>query len=230
MVESAEAPDAGAPATVASTTLLSALWRGRHRLVVFDDRFDGGLRFLACWQAWQRDPHRCAHLHVITASSAHALQAPHPHLRDAIPEAWPAITPNLHRLAFDDGRVQWLLAPYATPAALRELVAHVDLFMLEGETSEPPHPALADPQASRQYAKALARLAAPGAQLMLGNRALAHNPRLRPALISAGFVADSLPADGTRWRHAPRYIAKRGSGAHRCAGPRLRRPDRRRRC
>ena len=210
MAESAKAPDSGAAPAADSTALLASLWHGRHRMVVFDDRFDGGLRFLACWQAWQRDPHRCAHLHVITASSAHALQAPHPLLREAMPEEWPAITPNLHRLAFDGGRVQWLLAPYATAAALRELVAHIDLFMLEGEASEPPQPALADPQASRQYAKALARLAAPDAQLMLGNRTLAHNPRLRPALISAGFVADSPPADGTRWRHAPTYIAKRG--------------------
>ena len=92
---------------------LSVEWTDRPRFVVLDDRFDGGHRFLRCLQAWRADPHRCAQLQVITVSSDIAEGCIASTLTDEIGSTWPPITPNMHRLAFDHGQVQWLLVPMA---------------------------------------------------------------------------------------------------------------------
>jgi tRNA 5-methylaminomethyl-2-thiouridine biosynthesis bifunctional protein len=57
----------GGPAQAAHVFLegnsLPARWAGRERFVILETGFGLGLNFLATWQAWRRDPQRCARLH-----------------------------------------------------------------------------------------------------------------------------------------------------------------------
>ena len=96
---------------------LPARWQGRERFVIVETGFGLGNNFLATWDAWRSDPHRCERLHFISIE-AHPLRAddlkrahaasPLPTLASALAAAWPPLTPNLHRLAFDAGRVELL--------------------------------------------------------------------------------------------------------------------------
>jgi tRNA 5-methylaminomethyl-2-thiouridine biosynthesis bifunctional protein len=120
-----------------------------------------------------------------------------------IAAVWPPITPNLHRLAFEAGRVQWLLVPMPLTSALRELVATVDVYACTAT-------ATTDDQAARRHAKALARLAGAGASVFFEVGAL--DEPMRHALRSAGFAPPSTPDrpnDGLdRWRYAPRFTPR----------------------
>jgi len=175
---------------------LSVEWKGHQRFVVLDDRFDGGHRFLCCLQAWRTDPHRCAQLHVITVSGDIAQGCTASALADEIGSTWPPITPNVHRLAFDNGQVQWLLVPMALRDGLRELAAPIDAFAL-GTRSEN------DAAASRRQAKALARLARVGSWAWLD----AAPTTDIDAMCSAGFMRAGDSCD--RWRYDPPFIPRR---------------------
>ncbi len=171
-------------------------WKDRPRFIVLDEHFDGGRRFLRCLQAWRSDPHRCAQLHLITVSSdigegctAHALA-------DEIGSTWPPITPNLHRLAFDEGQVQWLLMPLPLRDGLRELVAPVDAFALATRVEN-------DAAGSRRQAKALARLARLGSLAWVDAASTTDADAMR----SAGFTRVDDTADC--WRYEPTFIPRR---------------------
>ncbi len=172
---------------------LPASWRGRERFVVLEAGCGGPDAFLACWQAWRDDPTACARLHFISVLpeplSAAALHASMsaigwPELAAALVDAWPAPTANLHRLAFDDGRVQLLLACAPLAEALGELAADVDAFWLGAVANASP----------RRLARALARLAAPGARLHARPSQAALDAAFGAALRAAGFVADRSAA------------------------------------
>ena len=116
-------------------------WQERDRFVVLETGFGLGNNFLATWQAWRDDPRRCARLvfisveqHPLTRADLIAVQRESavPELADALQRAWPPLTHNLHRLSFDDDRVELLLALGDVQAWLPELVAEVDAFYLDG--------------------------------------------------------------------------------------------------
>ena len=222
--------------TAAFDRRLSALWRERQRFVILDSDFDGGRRFLQWWLAWQRDPHRCAQLHVISASpqiAAGGAAALHPgddgaarELAAEVARAWPPITPNLQRLAFEGGRVQWLLMPLPLGEALRELVGEVDAFWLGSHAQTTPVEALppsggaACPNPAvtidQRLAKALARLAAAEAMLTFGGAPATSDTESHRALRSAGFAPtppapDSSADSGAPWRYAPGFVPRRSS-------------------
>lgn len=178
---------------------LPPAWNGRQRFVVLDDRFDGGNRFLRCLQTWRADPHRCAQLHVITVSPDIADGCTTSALMEEIGDSWPPITPNLHRLAFDGGQVQWLLVPMAWRAALRELVTAVDLFALS-------HRAERETSTSLREAKAWARLARLGSQAWFD---AAPNTDTKDAMRSTGFTQQNDTA--AHWRYAPSFTPRRGT-------------------
>ncbi len=186
----------------ALASALPPAWNGRQRFVVLDDRFDGGARFLRCLQTWRTDPHRCAQLHVITVSTDIADGCTASALMEEMGDTWPPITPNLHRLSFDGGQVQWLLVPMAWRAALRELVTAVDLFALshhaERETATP-----------LREAKAWARLARLGSQAWFD---AAPNTDTKDAMRSTGFTQQNDTA--AHWRYAPSFTPRR-STSHR---------------
>ena len=163
------------------------------RCVVLSAGFGTGERFLATWQRWRDEAQRAERLVFIAIE-------PHPPSRDAVAEplraTWPPLTSNLHSLAFDDGRVQLLLAIGEVPAWLPELVASVDAFHLDGAANA----------WDQRTCKALSRLAAPDATLLADSA----SPALRAHLITAGFqvMPDDKPGT-TRARYAPRFTPRR---------------------
>ena len=187
-----ESPDTA----TAFAAALSVEWKGRLRFVVLDDRFDGGHRFLRCLQVWRSDPHRCAQLHVITVSSDITEGCTVATLADELGDTWPPVTPNVHRLAFEGGQVQWLLIPMALRAGLRELVSPVDGFALRTRSEN-------DATASRQQAKALARLSRVGSRAWFEAASITDTDAMR----SAGFTR----VDGASelWRYAPSFTPRR---------------------
>ncbi|CAN5510163.1 bifunctional tRNA (5-methylaminomethyl-2-thiouridine)(34)-methyltransferase MnmD/FAD-dependent 5-carboxymethylaminomethyl-2-thiouridine(34) oxidoreductase MnmC [soil metagenome] len=193
---------------------LPARWHGRDRFVILEAGFGLGNNFLATWQAWQRDPQRCARLVFISIekhplaradlAAAHAA-SPAPELADALIEQWPPLAPNLHRLSFEGGQVQLLLALGDVAAWLPELIANIDAFYLDGFS-----PATNPDMWQQRLYKAMARLAAPGATALSWTAARA----VREGLTSAGFEVTLGAGTGgkrdiTLARFAPRFTPRR---------------------
>lgn len=193
---------------------LPGRWRGRERFVMLETGFGLGNNFLATWQAWRDDPQRCTQLFFVSIEqrplSRDDLAAVHrasplPELAAALHRAWPPLTANLHRLAFEDGRVQLLLALGDVQAWLPELVASVDAFYLDGFA-----PATNPRMWDQRVCKALGRLAAPAATLATWSAAHA----LRHGLTNAGFdvrLASGIGGkrDITLARYAPAFMPRR---------------------
>ena len=94
---------------------LPGRWAGRDRFIVLETGFGLGNNFLATWDAWRRDPARCERLFFVAVDrhppGVEDLRRAHagselPELARALVDAWPALTPNLHPLEFDGGRVR----------------------------------------------------------------------------------------------------------------------------
>ncbi len=185
-------------------------WRGRRDFVMLDAGFDSGsqagLDFIAAWAAWRQDPARCERLHYIAITTrplcGAALAQAHasstwPDLGAQLVAQWPPLTPGLHSLRFEGGRVVVVLAIGAEGRRrdlLRQLVAEVDAFEL-GEASGQDWDA--------HLLKSLARLASPGATVALAHAA----PALRERLAAAGFASEVRTA-----RFAPRHAVQRPAG------------------
>ena len=206
---------------------LPGRWRGRERFVILAAGSIGARAFLAAWKMWREDANRCERLNVIALGSRWptadelAFTA-----RDAgadewlrqLPAAWPPLAANLHRLAFEGGRVQLLLAAGDASAELREIVANVDAFLV------------AEAGAARcvlveapRVAKALARLAAPNATLV----ACGLDEAALKGLQAAGFRVDARSSSAavgiTGARHEPHFAPKRPIGRPAASNP----PDKR---
>ena len=176
----------GAADSAASTPALChglpAQWAGRRRFVVLDSAFGLGHGFLALWDAWRNDPHRCDSLHVVAVAApaptrsdltrAHAASTL-PLLAAALLDSWPPLTPNLHVLDFEHGRVQLLLAVGTAATSMRTLRLQADAICLDATHGV----------WTRQRLKGVARLAAVGATLTVRNA----GPEELANLPSAGF-------------------------------------------
>ncbi|MFM8899310.1 MAG: FAD-dependent 5-carboxymethylaminomethyl-2-thiouridine(34) oxidoreductase MnmC [Burkholderiales bacterium] len=167
---------------------LQTRWQSEtlSRCTVLQTQFGCGELFLALWQAWRQLPEPRGRLDVIALCS-------HPPQRQALPAAqaydapvalvqalhaqWPPLTPNVHSLVFEAGRVRLLLALGEPWHVLPELVAPIDAFFLGDEAGAPDIPWHAS------VYKGLARLAVPGATVALRSSNASHHPGLR----SAGF-------------------------------------------
>jgi tRNA 5-methylaminomethyl-2-thiouridine biosynthesis bifunctional protein len=207
---------------------LPGRWQGRDEFTVLETGFGLGNNFLATWAAWRADPHRGARLRFVSIEK-HPLRhadlrralagSSQPELAAALCEAWPPLTPDLHALSFDDGRVELLLAFGDATARLREIVASADAFFLDGFT-----PARNPDMWSPGVFKALSRLAAPGATAATWSAARA----VRDGLRQAGFAWRKASGTGGKFditlatfepRVAPRAPAARvgRAGAKRVA-------------
>lgn len=195
-------PDAGAPQPLlVKDKGLPACWQGRERFVLLETGFGGGHHFLATWQAWRDDPQRCERLVFIgiemrpprrsDLARAHAT-APDADLARQLIDAWPPLTPNLHALEFEGGRVRLLLALGDLRDWLKELVAEVDAFCLDASIGDP------------YTLKLLARLARPGASVA----AHSWTPTLQDGLRAAGFEVGGP----TMMRFAPRHAMQKPAG------------------
>jgi tRNA 5-methylaminomethyl-2-thiouridine biosynthesis bifunctional protein len=201
---------------------LPARWQGRRRFVVLETGFGLGNNFLATWDAWRQDARRCGTLFFVSVEKhpptradllrAHADSAL-PTLAQALVEAWPPLTPDMHRLAFDDGRVQLQLVFADVADALRTLWLDADAVYLDGFTPQR-NPAMW----RHDSLQSLARLAASGASAATWS--VAHE--VRDALAAAGFVIERAPgfADKrtmTRARFAPVHVPQPAAARRRPA-------------
>lgn len=188
-------------------------WSGRARFTILETGFGLGNNFLASWQAWRDDAQRCRRLFFVSIerhppaaadlARAHA-DSPLRALATQLQSAWPPLTPNLHVLDFEGGRVQLLLGLGDVARLLPELHVEADAFFLDGFA-----PAR-NPQMWQPWVlKALGRKAAPGATLATWSVAR----ELREGLTSAGFDVRLAPGAGgkreiTLARFAPRHAPR----------------------
>jgi tRNA 5-methylaminomethyl-2-thiouridine biosynthesis bifunctional protein len=185
-------------------------WAGRERFVVMETGFGLGNNFLATWDAWRQDPARCERLvfvgierHPPTPADlarAHA-SSPLPALAAELVAAWPPLTPDIHALDFEAGRLQLLLAWGDIHRVLPELSLRADAFFLDGFA-----PARNPAMWHARILKALGRRAAPGATAATWSVAR----ELRAGLTAAGFEIDLARGIGgkreiTVAHHAPRF-------------------------
>ncbi len=189
-------------------------WRGREAFTILETGFGLGNNFLATWAAWRADPQRPARLRFVSIEK-HPLRIAdlrraligcrEPALAAQLGDAWPPLTPDLHLLPFEDGRVELLLALGDAATRLRELVASVDAFYLDGFAPD------RNPQMwSPELFKALSRLAAPGATAATWSAARA----VREGLQQAGFAWRAVDGIGgkrhvTHAEFAPRAPLRR---------------------
>ena len=209
-------------------------WLGRPRFVVLETGFGLGNNFLATWHAWKNDAARCEQLHFISIEARPLCRddmvrlardealAP---LARQLADAWPPLTCNLHRLAFEAGRVQLLLAFGDVAAWLPQIVASVDAFYLDGFATAK-NPQMWEPR----LFKAMARIAAPDATAATWSVA---RP-VREGLSAACFEVRLAQGSGgkreiTVAQFAPRFTPRRGprqptSSLAPAGGPSLREP------
>ena len=169
-------------------------WRGRDRFVILETGFGLGLNFLVTWQAWRNDPQRCRRLHFVSfekhpfgAADLAVAQRAWPEfaeLATALQAQWPPLTPGIHRLHLDGGKVILTLVFGDATTQLRAIDASVDAFYLDG-FSPSRNPDLWTPELCR----ALGRLAAPGATLATWSVA----GHVREALTAAEFDLEKRP-------------------------------------
>jgi tRNA 5-methylaminomethyl-2-thiouridine biosynthesis bifunctional protein len=177
---------------------LPSRWQGRTQFTIVETGFGLGNNFLATWAAWQDDPQRCERLHFVSFEK-HPLRladlqrvhqsSPLQALADQLIAAWPPLTPNLHTLEFEVGRLRLLLAWGDAATLAREVVARADAFFLDGFA-----PARNEAMWSPPLFKALARLAAPGATVATWSAARA----VREGLAQAGFAVQAAAGGGAK--------------------------------
>ena len=172
-------------------------WRARRRFTVLETGFGLGLNFLATWQAWRDDPERSDWLHYVSVekhpftaldlpqvmSSAIAGNQSVTALAGQLVQAWPMLTPGLHRLVFEGGHVTLTLAFGEAEAVLPQLALRADAIYLDGFA-----PARNPAMWSARVFSAVARHAVPGATLATYSAAA----EVREGLIRAGFAVERI--------------------------------------
>lgn len=121
---------------------LPQAWQNKQHFVIGETGFGTGLNFLATWQAWQNDPQRCQTLHYISLekhpipkSQLATLLAAWPELAEftqALLEQYPPVLAGFHQLHFAKHQVSLCLCFASAETALKELVASVDAWYLDG--------------------------------------------------------------------------------------------------
>jgi len=138
-------------------------WAGCTRFTVLETGFGLGLNFLATWAAWREDAARPERLHYVAVERhpprREDLQRVHAAMRAngaagvieggmargtpqivapaaQLQAAWPPLTGDLHRLAFEQGRVELLLAFGDAATWLRRLQLKADAIYLDGFAPE----------------------------------------------------------------------------------------------
>ncbi len=172
-------------------------WRGAHRFTILETGFGLGLNFLATWRAWRDDPGRSGWLHYVSVekhpftaidlplaltpaiAGDPAMQA----LAAQLVQAWPMLTPGLHRLSFEAGRVTLTLAFGDAGAMLPQLALRADAIYLDGFA-----PAKNPAMWSAAVFSGVARHAVTGASLATYSAAA----EVREGLIRAGFAVERV--------------------------------------
>lgn len=175
--------------TLLQASALPERWHGQrqHTLLLAD--FGQGQAFLGLWRAWREDGQRPDRLLVFS----HSLHLPQtvevpPELAELV-AIWPPATPNFHLLDLEGGCVRLLLAVGPSQALRQVRQLQAETLWVDGSDLRQP--------------RALSRLAAPGATLLVWNASLGQRDTLR----AGGFVREVSSdgqADVERWNYAPR--------------------------
>lgn len=198
---------------------LPANWQHKAVFSIVETGFGLGLNFLVTWSQWRGDPSRCDRLHFVSVEKhpfsrddldtlLTRLLDSHAELADLarkLVRAWPMLTPGIHRLSFDDGRVTLTLALGDAAQMLPKLAVRADAFYLDGFS-----PAKNDALWSPAIFKALARMAEVGATFATYTSA----GKVKAALTGAGFVHRKARGYGTKrdmlvGEFAPAYRVRR---------------------
>lgn len=190
---------------------LPGRWAGRGDFTVLETGFGLGHNFLALWDAWAKDPQRCDRLHVVSvelhppslADLARVHQASAlPDLAAQLLQAWPPLTPNLHHLSFESGRLRLTLALDDATQLLPALRLQADAVFLDGFA-----PARNAEMWSEALLKAVGRLSAPGATAATWSVARS----LHQGLTTAGFeVREERGMGGKREITCARFVPRPG--------------------
>ncbi|HEX2651686.1 MAG TPA: bifunctional tRNA (5-methylaminomethyl-2-thiouridine)(34)-methyltransferase MnmD/FAD-dependent 5-carboxymethylaminomethyl-2-thiouridine(34) oxidoreductase MnmC [Burkholderiales bacterium] len=175
---------------------LPGRWRGRRTFTILETGFGLGLNFLTTLQAWREDTARCDRLHFVSVekhpfsvADLSSVLAKHPELEpQPLLDAWPMLTPGMHRLELEQGRVVLTLL-FEDITAIRELGLSVDAFYLDGFAPDR-NPDMWSPALMR----ALSRLATPGATAATWSVAAS----VRAALERTGFVVEKRKGFGNK--------------------------------
>lgn len=121
---------------------LPEAWQGKAQFVIAETGFGTGLNFLATWQAWQNDPERCQNLHYISFEKHPIPQTQLTELLAVWPELttytqelltqYPPVLAGFHQLNFANHQVKLTLCFAEAEHALKDLVAQVDVWYLDG--------------------------------------------------------------------------------------------------
>lgn len=164
-------------------------WRDKERFVILQTGFGLGLNFLTTWQAWRQDPKRCRRLHFV-ALEEHPFNADDlaqgqknwpelGELASQLQQKWPPLSPGVHRLHLDHGRVILTLFFGETGSQLRAVDATVNAFFLDNQ---------AFPEQQKfplpYFCRGLTRLASGGTTLASGSVDAALCDALRMAEFS----------------------------------------------
>lgn len=191
-------------------------WQGASQFTICETGFGLGTNFLTAWEAWKHDPQRSARLHFL---SLEAHPFPVDDLRQwwstrapaawqtavqSLLRQWPLLTPGLHRLEFEGGRVTLTLAFGPARDLAPKLRAQVDAFFLDGFA-----PAKNPEMWSVELFKALSYLARRGATAATWCAAGA----VRRALQQVGFEVERRPGFAgkqhmTVARYAPAFTPR----------------------
>ena len=194
---------------------LPTRWAGSRVFVIVELGFGLGLNFLATWDAWRSDPHRCARLHFVSVerhpcdggdlATAHLRYPEFSALSALLRSAWPLLLPGCHRLHFDEDKVTLTLVFGDVVEALRGLRLGADAFYLDGFA-----PDRNREMWSIETMRALSGLARPGTTVATWSVAAI----VKESLTAAGFVVDKRPGFGAKremlaGRFAPRWTVRR---------------------
>ncbi len=179
-------------------------WSGRTRFGALIHGLGRGERLLALWQAWAEDPSRSQRLNIIVVEPAPPSAAQltteftgsaHQQRAQTLARHWPVLTPDLHRLSLDGGRIELLLAVGPWARWQRELLASCDAMCIDA-------PLFAPSQQDARRFKPLARVCAPLARLW----APLSQEQDAVALRHAAFTPLT---PGGLWQHQPRAAPAR---------------------
>jgi tRNA U34 5-methylaminomethyl-2-thiouridine-forming methyltransferase MnmC len=183
---------------------LPARWQGRPVFTVLETGFGMGINFLSTWAAWRADSSRGGHLHFVSIEKhpfaasdlrlTHAAtidDAPVAVLAHTLADAWPALTPGTHTLAFDNGQVTLTLIFGDAVTILPALDLRADAFYLDG-FAPAKNPELWTPSVF----ESLGALANEGATFSTYTSA----GDVKRALLHAGFEYKKVPGFG--WKRA----------------------------
>lgn len=173
---------------------LPGRWQDKERFVILETGFGLGLNFLTTWAAFRQNPGKCSRLHFVSVEKhpfhsddlkqAQAAWPEFASLSQALLQQWPLLTPGIHRLFLDEGRVILTLVFGDASEKLRRLELRADAFYLDGFS-----PAKNPELWSEEICRAIARIAAPGATLATWS----VSGNLREALKANEFLLEKRP-------------------------------------